>query len=214
MRKIKRYGLSFIWLTAAFLMLFGCKKARAYEDDYSDLEEVALITDWMVPYDLAFLEQESKVALVGKVLKRLETDVVSSEIGMYNGGKTVYEVEVQKILYGELEEETKVIRLIQPWWVSEGKKRQIANASHMRPFKEGDTWVFFLGYFPELDGYGCMFDDAGCWPLAYPELVELLGNEFSSITPEIASYWRSYYNDFPISIYYEIIEKYGSRITP
>ncbi len=211
--KTTKKGWFIVSLVVVLCLLPGCSKAEATKIDISNLEEVPLISEWVVPSSLDFLEEHSQVMIVGKVLERMGTDVRDVD-DSYLGGITTYRVEVQKVLNGTMANDVTEIRVIQPWWVEEGNKRQIVNMSHMRPLKEGDTWVFFLLSEPGVDGYSIAFDENGCWPLAYPELLQLLQPGLVEKTPAITAYWRSYNNEFDLSLYYAILEKYQEQITP
>lgn len=149
--------------------------------------------------------------IVGKVIQREDSFSSGTEVG-----KTFYKVKVQKVLYGELNDNASEIRVHQSWsfqTAGDGSK-QIVTLSQMEPLRVGDTWVFFVKYGAGLDAYQIMFDQNGCWPLADSKLVKLLETKMTIPTEEVASYWRSYENIIILPIYYEILEKYGDQIKP
>ncbi len=195
----------------AMCSIFACKKSETKEDDLSGYKTVQIPATWLQPPSLEFLEKESQAVIVGKVIQREDSFSSGTEVG-----KTFYKDKVQKVLYGELNDNASEIRVHQSWsfqTAGDGSK-QIVTLSQMEPLRVGDTWVFFVKYGAGLDAYQIMFDQNGCWPLADSKLVKLLETKMTIPTEEVASYWRSYENIIILPIYYEILEKYGDQIKP
>ena len=161
------------------------------------LAVVRLDSDRAVPASAEQLEEYSTAIIVGTISEQLNTVREPSGLGM-----TYYQVEVESVLYGTLEENETAIRIWQPWWISMDGS-QIETFSDLKPLQVGNRRIFALSYSETNGTYAISCDSDGCMPvptsdllnesLSDPEVLKVMEEEYNLYDGEDIRY--GYYRD-------------------
>ncbi|MCX4355005.1 MAG: hypothetical protein OSJ43_02140 [Oscillospiraceae bacterium] len=197
--------ISIITVFAACVTLTACSTAdesSTASDKYEGLELVRWHSDRVEYEDLAQLEKDSHMIVIGEFIgdDNQDTDY------QYNAGfqkdliiniRSTNTIRVSKVFKGDIEEGD-CVDVHQRYGIADSR---LISFSDLTPMQKGDEWLFFLRNSTDLNGYWCASDTFGRYPVPSVENEPMPLSD----SPDLGVYSEQ---NFQRDIYNEILEKY------
>lgn len=205
--------ISIIAICAACVMLTACNRVSENINDpeitekTTEFDNLKLIrpgmSDRIVFHNLDSLEDFSEIAVVGRFTGDAEQNItyeysayfekdIVTDVVSYNN------IEVTRVLFGDVNVGDN-LKIGQYYGVTDG---QLISFDELTPMQNGDEWVFFLRYEPEIeDSYWCCGDSDGRYPVKSADNAPMPLSD----SPDLGVYNEENFNR---DIYNEIVDKY------
>ncbi|MBQ7131126.1 MAG: hypothetical protein IJO29_01005 [Oscillospiraceae bacterium] len=142
--------------------------------DYDSLEVVRWESDRITYDNIDELDRYGDIAVIGTFT---DNSTTVSDFDKINGFEqevltNIYSyntIKVEKVLKGDVNVGDE-ITAIQDCGIHDGK---LVTFSDMEPMKKGDQWIFFLSYDSTYEGYWCMGDYNGRFPVPKTQTATL-----------------------------------------
>ena len=193
--------ISMIIVFAVCVTLTACSESTL-SDKYEGLDLVRWQSDRPVYEDLAHLEEDSHLIVIGEFI---EDDVQDADY-QYDADfrkdlliniKSTNTIRISKVFKGDVEEGD-CVDIHQRYGITDGR---LVSFSDLTPMQKGDEWLFFLRNSTDNNGYWCACDTYGRYPVPNVENEPMPLSD----SPDLGVYSEQ---NFQKDIYNEILEKY------